>query len=44
MLLHEDLDEVTVLVDNTPKISTLTLNRYDDFVEEPSIAARLGVS
>ena len=36
-LLDEDLDEITILVDGTPEISALTLDRDDDFVEKPSI-------
>ena len=39
-LLHEDLDQSTVLIYGSPQITTLALNRYDDFVEEPAIASR----
>ena len=39
-LLYKDLNKITVLVYSAPQITTLTLGRYDDFVEEPTIAAR----
>ena len=39
-LLYKNLNKITVLVYSSPQITTLTLDRYDDFVEEPTIAAR----
>ena len=39
-LLYEDFDEVAVLVDVAPQVSTLALYVDDDFVEEPTIATR----
>ena len=38
-LLNEDIDDISVLVDSAPKIPSLTLNRYGDFIEEPTITA-----
>ena len=37
--LDKDIDDIPVLVDGTPKISTLTLNRHT-FIKKPIIAAR----
>ena len=41
--MYKDLNEITVLVYSAPQITTLTLGRYDDFVEEATIAARAQV-
>lgn len=38
--LNEDIDEVTVLVDCSPKVPTLALSRHGDFIEKPTIPAR----
>ena len=34
----EDVDQVTVLVDRTPQLLALTVDRDEDFVQEPRIA------
>ena len=36
--LDEEVDQVTVLVDRTPQILTLPVDRDEDFVQEPRIA------
>ena len=36
--LDEDLNEIAILVDSAPKITTLALDRDDHFVKEPTIA------
>jgi len=38
--LHKDIQHVTVLVDGTPKILALALNRYGDLIEKPTVTAR----
>ena len=37
MWLHQDVDQVPVLIDSTPKILPLTLDRHEDFVQVPSV-------
>ena len=39
-LLNEDVDDVTVLVHGTPKVSARTLNPDGDFIEKPAITTR----
>ena len=36
--LHEDLDQVTILIHRAPKILALTIDRHEDFVQEPRIS------
>ena len=36
--LDEEVDQVTVLVDRTPQILALTVNRDEDFVQEPGVS------
>ena len=36
--LDEEVDQVPVLVDRTPEILALTVDRDEDFVQEPRIA------
>ena len=36
--LNEDLDHVSVLIDGTPKILSLTIDRDEDFVQEPCVS------
>ena len=38
--LHEDVQYVAILVDGTPKMLALALNRYGDLIKKPTIAAR----
>ena len=35
--LNQDIDHVTILIDGTPKILPLTLDRDEDFVEMPRV-------
>ena len=37
--LNKDFDKVTVLINGAPQISTFSLNRDDDLVEEPPVAS-----
>ena len=36
--LYEDVDQVTVLIHRAPEILALTVDRHEDFVQEPRIA------
>ena len=38
MGLHEDVDQVTVLIYCAPEILALTVDRHEDFVQEPRIS------
>ena len=37
--MYEDIDEVAVLIDGAPQVSTFALDVHDHLVEEPPIAA-----
>ena len=36
--LYEDVDQVTVLIHRAPEILALTVDRHEDFVQEPRIS------
>ena len=36
--LYEDVDQITVLIHRAPEILALTVDRHEDFVQEPRIA------
>ena len=36
--LDENIDQIAVLIDRTPEILALTVDRHEDFVQEPRIA------
>ncbi len=36
--LHEDIDQVTILIHRAPKILALTMDPHEDFVQEPRIS------
>ena len=36
--LHEDINDITILIDRSPEILSLALNRDKDFVDVPGIA------
>jgi len=38
--LYQDIQHVTVLIDGTPKILALALNRYGHLIKKPAVAAR----
>jgi hypothetical protein len=38
--LHEDIQDVVVLVDGAPKILALALNRHGNLIEEPTVTER----
>ena len=35
--LYEDVDQVTVLIHRAPEILALTVDRHEDFVQEPRV-------
>ena len=46
--LHEDVDQITVLIHRAPELLALTVDRHEDFIQEPRLAestlsARQGV-
>ena len=38
--LHENIQDVTVLVDGAPKILAFALNRHGNLIEEPTVTER----
>ena len=38
MGLHENVDYIAVLIQRTPEILALTVDRDEDFVQEPGVA------
>jgi hypothetical protein len=38
MLLYEDIQHITILIDSSPQIMTLAVDRHEDFVHMSGIA------
>ena len=36
--LYKDVDQVTVLIDRAPEILALTVDRHEDFIQEPRVS------
>ena len=38
LLINEDVDQITVLIHRAPEILALTVDRHEDFIQEPRIS------